>query len=50
MPASLPGGVGAAVADITSFFAFVLRTVQELAYLYGFEEFDLRKTISTQKR
>lgn len=44
--ASLPGGavaVGAAVADITSYFAFILRTVQELAYLYGFEQFDLRE-------
>lgn len=33
--ASLLGGaaaVGAAVADITSYFAFILRTVQELAY------------------
>ena len=42
--ASLPGGaaaVGAAAADITSYFAFILRTVQELAYLYGFEQFDL---------
>lgn len=42
--ASIPGGtaaVGAAAADITSYFAFVLRTVQELAYLYGFEQFDL---------
>lgn len=44
--ASLPGGVaavGAAAADITSYFAFILRTVQELAYLYGFEEFDLNE-------
>ncbi len=44
--ASLPGGavaIGAAVADITSFFAFILRTVQELAYLYGFEQFDLNE-------
>ncbi len=32
---------GAATADITSYFAFVLRVVQELAYLYGFGEFDL---------
>ena len=35
---SLPGGavaIGAAAADITSYFAFILRTVQELAYLYG---------------
>ncbi len=44
--ASLPGGaaaVGAAMADITSYFAFILRVVQELAYLYGFEQFDLRE-------
>lgn len=42
--ASLPGGVyavGAAAADITSYFVFILRAVQKLAYLYGFEEFDL---------
>lgn len=44
--ASMPGGVvaiGAAVADITSYFAFILRAVQELAYLYGFEQFDLNE-------
>lgn len=44
MAASIPGGaaaVGAAAAHITSYFAFILRTVQELAYLYGFEQFDL---------
>ena len=44
--ARLPGGaaaVGAAAADITSYFAFILRTVQELAYLYGFEQFDLKE-------
>lgn len=42
--ASLPGGaavVGAVAADIASYFAFILRIVQELAYLYGFEQFDL---------
>jgi hypothetical protein len=41
--ASLPGGiaaVGAAAADITSYFVFILRTLQELSYLYGFDEFD----------
>ena len=41
--ASLPGGVwtvGASVADLTTYFASVLRVVQELAYLYGFPEFD----------
>ena len=38
--AAAPAAVPAATADITSFFAFILRVVQELAYLYGFEEFD----------
>lgn len=44
--ASIPGGavaIGAAAADITSYFAFILRAVQELAYLYGFEQFDLNE-------
>lgn len=44
--ASLPGGaaaVGAAAADITLYFTFILRVVQKLAYLYGFEEFDLQE-------
>lgn len=44
MAASIPGGVaavGAAAADITSYFAFIFRALQELAYLYGFEQFDL---------
>ena len=44
--ASIPGGAaafGAAAADITSYFAFILRTVQELAYLYGFEQFNLKE-------
>lgn len=44
--ASLPGGaaaIGAATADITSYFAFILRAVQELAYLYGFEQFDFKE-------
>jgi len=44
--ASLPGGVaavGAAAVDITSYFVFIFRTVQELAYLYGFEQFDLNE-------
>lgn len=45
--ASLPSAeagmlaLGAATADITSYFAFILRAVQELAYLYGFYEFEL---------
>lgn len=33
--------VGAATADITSYFFFILRVVQQLAYLYGFDEFEL---------
>ena len=47
--ASLPSSinalaaVGSATADITSFFAHVIRVVQELAYLYGFPEFDLKE-------
>lgn len=44
--ASIPGGVaavGAAAADITTYFAFILRVAQELAYLYGFEQFDLNE-------
>lgn len=47
--ASLPSSinalaaVGSVSADITSFFAHVIRVVQELAYLYGFPEFDLRE-------
>ena len=44
--ASIPGGVaavGAAAADITSYFVFILRTLQELAYLYGFEQFELNE-------
>lgn len=49
MAASLPSSgvaavsVGAATADITSYFAFILRVVQQLAYLYGFDEFDLNE-------
>ena len=44
--ASLPGGVatfGAVAADITSYFTFALRAVQKLAYLYGFEQFELKE-------
>lgn len=32
--------IGAATVDITSYFVFILRVVQELAYLYGFEQFE----------
>ena len=45
IPGSLtvPAAVGAATADITSYFAHILRIVQELAYLYGFEDFELKE-------
>lgn len=47
--ASLPSSinafaaVGSASADITSFFAHIIRVVQELAYLYGFPEFNINE-------
>lgn len=47
--ASLPSSaaavaaVGAAAADIMSYFAHVLRIVQKLAYLYGFEQFEINE-------
>ena len=47
--ASLPSSgaavvaVGAATVDITSYFAFILRSVQELAYLYGFGQFEFNE-------
>lgn len=42
--AGIPGGVAMAAtvpADLAQYFAFILRIMQKLAYLYGFEEFDL---------
>ena len=47
--ASLPSSmnafvaVGSASADIISYFAHIFRVVQELAYLYGFPQFDLKE-------
>lgn len=44
--AGLPGGAVAAAtitADVVQYFAFMLRAMQEIAYLYGFEEFDFEK-------
>ena len=43
LPSSaVPAAVaGAVTADIVSYFAHILRVVQKLAYLYGFEEFEL---------
>lgn len=43
----LPGGVVGVVAmpaDIIQYFVFMLRVIQELAYLYGFDEFELNDT------
>lgn len=40
----LPGGVigvAAMSADIVQYFVFMLRVIQELAYLYGFDELEL---------
>lgn len=47
---SLPGGpwaLGAAAADMVSYFAFVLRAVQELAYLCGFGQFEIEENSET---
>ena len=41
--AGIPGGLAMAAtlpADIAQYFAFTLRTMQEIAYLYGFEAFN----------
>ncbi|MCR5137666.1 MAG: EcsC family protein [Oscillospiraceae bacterium] len=49
LAASIPGGgnalaaVGAASVDIVSYFTFVLRVIQELAYLYGFDEIEINE-------
>lgn len=44
--AGLPGGVAAVAsmpADILQYFMFMLRVIQKLAYLYGFEDFHLNE-------
>ena len=44
--AGLPGGIAMAAtvpADMAQYFAFTLRTLQELAYLFGFEEFSFEE-------
>ena len=41
--AGLPGGFALAAtipADVIQYFAFTVRAIQEIAYLYGFDEFD----------
>ena len=41
--AGLPGGFAMAAtipADVIQYFAFTIRAIQEIAYLYGFDEFD----------
>lgn len=46
----MPGGVAMVAtipADIAQYFAYMIRIMQKLAYLYGFEDFELNKnTIS----
>lgn len=42
--AGVPGGFAMAAtvpADVAQYFGFLLRTMQKLAYLYGFEDFEL---------
>ena len=44
--AGIPGGfamLGTIPADITQFFGFILRVMQQLAYLYGFDQFNLNE-------
>lgn len=41
--AGIPGGAAMAAtvpADLTQYFGFILRVMQKLAYLYGFDEFE----------
>lgn len=41
--AGIPGGAAIAAtvpADLTQYFGFILRVMQKLAYLYGFDEFE----------
>lgn len=43
--AGMPGGISIIAtvpADIAQYFGFILRIMQKLAYLYGFEEFELK--------
>lgn len=48
--AGMPGGfamIATVPADIVQYFAYMIRVMQKLAYLYGFEDFDLNEdTIS----
>lgn len=44
--AGLPGGVAMAAtvpADVVQYFGFMIRTMQKLAYLYGFSDFNLNE-------
>ena len=45
--AGMPGGFAMAVtvpADITQYFCSIIRVMQKLAYLYGFEEFEFNES------
>ena len=49
--AALPAAVaGAVTADIVAYFSHVLRVIQELAYLYGFEDFGLNEEDPDEQR
>ena len=44
--AGLPGGFALAAAipaDVVQYLAFTIRAIQEIAYLYGFDEFDFEE-------
>lgn len=50
--AGMPGGIAMAAtvpADIAQYFGYMIRVMQKLAYLYGFEDFELNEeTISDE--
>ena len=44
--AGMPGGfamIATVPADIAQYFAYMIRVIQKLAYLYGFEDFELNE-------
>lgn len=44
--AGMPGGLAMAAtipADVVQYFAFTIRAIQKIAYLYGFDEFDFKE-------
>ena len=48
--AGLPGGFALAAtipADVVQYLAFTIRAIQEIAYLYGFDEFDFEEELDS---